>query len=49
MLTEKQWRLLGRLWLLLCVVVCLALALALPRARFNTSVMDLLPKEEHQQ
>ncbi|WP_414017205.1 MMPL family transporter [Aeromonas jandaei] len=49
MLTEKQWRLLGRLWLLLCVAVCLALALALPRARFNTSVMDLLPKEEHQQ
>ncbi|WP_421243488.1 MMPL family transporter [Aeromonas enteropelogenes] len=49
MLTERHWRLLGRAWLLLCVVVCIALALALPRARFNTSVMDLLPKEEHQQ
>ncbi|WP_421198091.1 MMPL family transporter [Aeromonas enteropelogenes] len=49
MLTERHWRLLGRAWLLLCVAVCIALALALPRARFNTSVMDLLPKEEHQQ
>ncbi|MGL4250379.1 MAG: MMPL family transporter [Aeromonas sp.] len=49
MLTEKRWRQLGRLWLLLCVALCLALTLALPRARFNTSVMDLLPKEEHLQ
>lgn len=49
MLTERHWRLLGGGWLLLCVAVCIALALALPRARFNTSVMDLLPKKELQQ